>query len=404
MSSVRVSAAQARVLERRDQKFFQMRRLGWAVIAIVGISTLNGDPKPAWHGRALVISIALAVYVAAMLLVMFRRGAFGAAGDILVILLVGASGITLAAAQPDGSAELAPSVAVFVASLRLAPPPVVAAISGSIAAGLGITSGLTQHPAGEAVLSALLLCTLLVLVGHLMRRSGETEERSQLLLAELQDARDAEAEAAAVAERGRIAGELHDVLAHSLSGLAIQIEGARMLADREQVSPRLAATIGRSAELVKEGLREARQAVGALRGDRPPGIADLAGLVERFGRDAGITADLVVDGTPLQVSPDADIALYRGAQEALTNVARYAPSSVTTVQLRYDADSVALVVTDRIAVTDQTAAPVAALPLAGVGGGNGLAAMRDRVTRAGGTVVAGPIENGWRVELEVPSP
>jgi signal transduction histidine kinase len=228
-----------------------------------------------------------------------------------------------------------------------------------------------------------------------MRRSGENEDRSEVLLAQLQDAREAEAQAAALAERGRIAGELHDVLAHSLSGLAIQIEGARLLADREQASPRLRQTIGRSAELVKEGLSEARQAVGALRGDKLPGVADLADMVERFGRDAGISATFSVEGDARPLPRDAETALYRGAQEALTNVARYAPTAQTTVILGYAAEQVTLTVADRAAVTGTS-------PLAGMGGGNGLAAMAERVHRAGGTVQAGPTKDGWQVEIRVP--
>ena len=96
-------------------------------------------------------------------------------------------------------------------------------------------------------------------------------------MAQLQDARDAEAAAAALAERGRIAGELHDVLAHALSGLAIQLQGARKLADAEDASAGLRAAVARSADLAKEGLTQARQAVGALRGDRLPPVTQQPG-------------------------------------------------------------------------------------------------------------------------------
>lgn len=394
-SSARVSAARDQAERRRLRKYEQLQHLSWAVIAIVAIVTLTTDPRPGGHGKPLGVAIALAVYELGMLALMYGTRQSGSVRNGLVIALIGGGGVALAALQPTGAAELAPSVAVFVASLRLRPPPLAWLVGGSIAVALAIATALTQPHPGQSVASTLLLCVLLALMGYYMRRSGENEDRSELLLAQLQDARDAEAEAAAVAERGRIAGELHDVLAHSLSGLAIQIEGARMLAEREQASPRLRETIGRSAELVKEGLTEARQAVGALRGDKLPGVADLAEMVAQFGRDAGLAATFSVAGDPRPLPRDADAALYRGAQEALTNVARYAPGAQTAVALLYAADEVRLSVVDRAAATGQS-------PLAGMGGGNGLPAMAERVHRAGGTVQAGPTDDGWRVEIRVP--
>jgi signal transduction histidine kinase len=116
------------------------------------------------------------------------------------------------------------------------------------------------------------------------------EDRTRLLLAQLQDAREAEAAAAALAERGRITGELHDLLAHSLSGLAIQLQGVRKLAGREAVSEALRAAIDRSAELAKAGLTDARQAVSALRGEQLPASAQLDALVKDRPRPSGTPA------------------------------------------------------------------------------------------------------------------
>src|SRR5262249_16885413 len=151
----------------------------------------------------------------------------------------------------SGSSVLAPSVAVWLAAVRLSPPVLAWGMAGAITTALAGAEAARPDVTAEALAASILVGLLLAIMGHLLRRSQESEERTEILLAQLQDAREAEAEAAVVAERGRIAGELHDVLAHSLSGLAIQIEGARMLAEREQASPRLRQTIGRSAELVK---------------------------------------------------------------------------------------------------------------------------------------------------------
>ncbi len=130
-------------------------------------------------------------------------------------------------------------------------PAPAAATAGAITAALALAVGLTEHPAAQSAITATLVCLLLAVTGQFIRRGRESQDRTELLLAQLQDARDAEAAAAALAERSRIAGELHDVLAHSLSGLAIQLQGARKLAEREPVSAGLRAAIERSAELTQ---------------------------------------------------------------------------------------------------------------------------------------------------------
>jgi signal transduction histidine kinase len=189
---------------------------------------------------------------------------------------------------------------------------------------------------------------------------------------------------------------LHDVLAHSLSGLAIQLQGARKLAAREAVSEGLRAAIERSAELTKSGLADARQAVGALRGERLPTVDQLASLVADFRRDTGADATLRVDGESHPLSAEASLALFRGAQEALTNIARYAPGAITAVTVTYQADRTVVTIEDHVSGPQTTI-------LADAGGGHGLTAMRERAARAGGAVRAGPTNDGWRVELEVPT-
>src|SRR5205085_8522189 len=130
-------------------------------------------------------------------------------------------------------------------------------------------------------LAATLLCALLGLVASFLKQARTSQDTTELLLAQLEDAREAELRAAAVTERGRIAAELHDVLAHSLSGAAIQLQGTRKLAERDETSPQVRAAIDRAGELVRDGLANARQAVGALRGEQLPSVAELESLVSR---------------------------------------------------------------------------------------------------------------------------
>ena len=110
------------------------------------------------------------------------------------------------------------------------------------------------------------------------------------------------------------------MLAHSLSGAAIQLQGARKLADREHATPRLSDAIDRARELVKVGLANARQAVGALRGDALPTVAQLPSLIDSYKADMNLDVTLRIEGEARPLPADPSLALYRGAQEALTNV------------------------------------------------------------------------------------
>jgi signal transduction histidine kinase len=402
--SARVVQARSRARERRDAQRQGLRPLGLVFIAVVVIFSVRSHPVPGLRGAGLGVTIALAVYAAAVATAITvgwaRRGL---AAQAAVIGLIGGCGVALAVLQPKGVGVLAASLGVWFAAVRL--PPVLAVVtSGAITAALVVAVALTEHPAAQSALEATLLCLLLAVIGQFLRRGRESQDRTELLMAQLQDAREAEAAAAALAERTRIAGELHDVLAHSLSALAIQLQGARMLAGREQVSDGLRGTIERSAELAKAGLTDARQAVGALRGEPLPTLDQLAALVEDFRRDTGSAATLRIDGTSRPLPAEASLALFRGAQEALTNITRYAPGATTAVIVSYQPGRAVLTIEDHLPGRSETPpGKQRADLLADVGGGHGLAAMRERTQRAGGTARAGPTADGWLVELEVPA-
>jgi signal transduction histidine kinase len=380
--------------------------VGVVFLAVVLITSAQTHPGPGWHGAGLVVALMLAVYAVAVLTAISigwaRRGP---AEQAAIIALIGGCGVALAVSQPRGPVGIAASLGVWIAAVRL--PPVAAAVAAcAITAALAVAVGLTEQPAAQSAITAVLLCLLLAVTGQFIRRSRQSQDRTELLLAQLQDAREAEAAAAALAERSRIAGELHDVLAHSLSGLAIQLQGARKLADREAASDGLRAAIDRSAELTKAGLADARQAVSALRGERLPTLDQLGALVEDFRRDTGADATLRIDGTSRLLPAEASLALFRGAQEALTNIARYAPGATTAVIVSYQADRTSVTIEDHICPAGTDPGPAPALQpglLADAGGGHGLTAMRERTQRAGGTARAGPTPDGWLVELEVPA-
>ena len=405
-ASARVAQARSRARERGDRQRQALWPLGWAFIAIVVTASVQTPPTPGLRGAGLGVTLALAVYAVAVATAVTPGWARrGLAAQAVVIGLIGGAGVALAALQPHGPVELAAPMGVWIAAVRLPPAPAAAA-AGAITAALAVVVGLTEHPPVQSAITATLVCLLLAVTGQFIRRGRESQDRTELLMAQLQDAREGEAAAAALAERSRIAGELHDVLAHSLSGLAIQLQGARKLADREQVSTGLRATIERSAELTKAGLADARQAVGALRGDRLPTVDQLSALVEGFRRDTGTEATLRIDGTSRPLPAEASLALFRGAQEALTNISRYAPGAATSVTVSYQAGRTLVTVEDHVRPSAASPGP-AAEPgsplLADAGGGHGLTAMCERAQRAGGTARAGPTADGWLVELEVPA-
>ena len=243
---------------------------------------------------------------------------------------MGASGVAVSALQPQGATDLAAGAAVWMAITRL---PLTTGVAVARPSSWGRPRrGRTGSPA--AVLAATLLGVLLGLVAYLMRQGREAQDRTELLLAQLADARDAQAQAAAVAERGRIAAELHDVLAHALSGAAIQLQGARLLADREQASSIWARPSSGPASSSPTGWSTpARPSAPCAGSSRTPSL-----ISRRSWRRAPRHEPrhhLEVEGTVPELPPQTGLALYRAVQEAVTNAARYAPAPPSASRCRY---------------------------------------------------------------------
>jgi signal transduction histidine kinase len=196
--------------------------------------------------------------------------------------------------------------------------------------------------------------------------------------------REQEAARRVAQERVQLARELHDVLAHSLSALALQLEGTRLLARDRGADPEVVEGLERAHHLAVSGLAEARQAIAALRGDDLPELEDLA---KGFPG-----ASFSVSGTPRDASSEARLALYRTAQEALTNVRRHSASERVDLRLDYADDGTTLT------VQDHGVAP----PIINGAHGYGLTGMRERAELLGGRLNAGPTDDGFRVELWLP--
>ena len=194
-------------------------------------------------------------------------------------------------------------------------------------------------------------------------------------------------------ERQRLARELHDVLAHALSGLAVQLEGARLLAERTGADPRLAEQVTNAQRLAREGMVSAKRAVATLRGETLPGLAQLPALIAQT-RLSGLPATLTVTGEPRPLPSESGLAVYRVVQEALTNTAKYAGRGATaTVTLAWAGPELTVEITDSGGDRIGPGLP---------SGGYGLSGLAERAVLAGGGLAAGPTSDGWRVTLTLP--
>ncbi len=197
--------------------------------------------------------------------------------------------------------------------------------------------------------------------------------------------------AATLAECGRIARELHDVIGHSLTGVSLQIESAAAALEATADPQRVLSHLDRAGRLVRTGQQEAANAVTTIREGEAALDDTLAALVATRA-EAGQPVSYTVTGTPRPLAGAPAHALYRVTQEALTNAAKHAPGRAAEVRLSYAAAAVALCV-----LTDLPEA----VTVSQIGGRQGLRGMSERMASVGGTFAAGPAGSRWRVEAQV---
>jgi signal transduction histidine kinase len=368
-----------------------LRPLAPLILAVVAVSAFTSSPRPAGHGRGLAVAVALAVVLlSGLTAVALADHAMPVIVPIVVLL---ASSAVLAWLQPSGAGI----AGIFVGLSLLAPlfrghRSVPLIIVATVL--LAVTFASARH--GSIIAALLTAIMIAAFYGMLLLaiRLSEANRRTHELLAELAAGRDAQAQAAKLGERQRLAREMHDVLAHSLSGLILQLEGARMLAAEDPADPRLPAAVERAHQLGRTGLEEARRAIGTLRDEELPGPERLAELARQFEQDRGVPCVVTVTGEPrLLASSEARLALYRVAQEALTNVTKHATGTANVaITLTYAASSARLTVED---AGDDHGMPG--------DGGYGLTGMRERAELLGGRLTAAPTGHGFRVQLEVPA-
>jgi signal transduction histidine kinase len=382
-----------------------------AVFALVSWTVVHAHYAPGASGRELVVSISYGCAIAAAAVWSFRMGGSPRAAMRLPVtpelwpMAIG--GGVLAVASPTSAGSAFVFIAIVAAGLRteiVQAAPI--AVAGAVA--LAVGQLVYGHDALTTLAYALGFAATLFAASN-TRQSVVRAEQAELLLARNQRSHEEQLRAARLEESTRIAREIHDVLAHTLAGLTIQLEATGALIEQGADRDALLARVRRAHELAREGLVETRRAVGALRGDQPVREIDvpgaLAALVEHHRGSGGAAVQLSVDGEPGRLLGAVAEAVIRVVQESLTNVRKHAPVAIVSVALDTgtgEQDPVRLIVEDRHPEGAQRWSPAGAL--ASSGGGFGVRGMRERAAELGGTLAAGPIDGGWRVELRLPPP
>jgi signal transduction histidine kinase len=406
-----------------------LRLAGPALICFLGWICWHSRPGPGLSGRGLAVSLAFAGFVAGVLGVRAVQSSLGGTGRFpgapatparpgpallapvarrarlpgthgaFLVLLLASSGVLLWA-QPGGAGVIGLiASALLVSRWRSGLPRLLLMLAACLT--LAVAAVLDSNGAQVRALAGMVALCAFYAMTYLANRLGEANEQAERLLVELESTRAAEAKAAGLAERQRLAREMHDVLAHSLSGMMLQLEAARMLAAADVSDPRLPGAIERAHHLGSAGLAEASRAIGMLRDEELPGPERLPGLAARFEADRGVPCELTVSGQACPLTSEARLALYRVAQEALTNIAKHATPELVRMSLAYETGGARLTVEDFAAAAG--AAPGGGAPPAVPGGGYGLTGMRERAELLGGDLVAAATGRGFRVELRVPA-
>ncbi|MFI1717754.1 sensor histidine kinase [Streptomyces litmocidini] len=246
------------------------------------------------------------------------------------------------------------------------------------------------------IIGAGLTTAAVLLAGYSLRLDAEARGAGFQLLAQERLAREAEAASAALAERARIAREIHDVLAHSLSAQMVHLEVARLQIEAGADRSEILKLVTSARSMAREGLAETRHALSALRGDMVP--------VEEYLRELAREdrAEVDVTGERRDLPAEASQAVRRVAQEALTNVRKHAPGARTRIRFAYGTDEISLEIRDS-GPPRTVGGARGAEELGASGSGYGLLGMRERAELLGGSLDAGPDGPGFTVRLRVPA-
>jgi signal transduction histidine kinase len=375
-----------------NRTFWLMRFAAYAVIGLLALV----NPPHSHPQRAVQIACFSVIGVALLACVFFeltpRYRARGLPAALSVMAVFGGL-----AAATSGSGQ---TLIVFAAIAAVAagsdiemPVPIVVALAGMIP--IWIAGPFTNSTLGTLGGYPLLIMACL-LWGRNRRSYRVQAEQAAALLEQAKRTQAEQRRADVLDERARIAREIHDVLAHSLGALGIQIQSAKaMLTDRGDIDHAVEA-LSTAQRIAADGLTETRRAVHALRVDTLPLSDELAGVVETHRQRYRVPVAFQTSGEVRPLPPDASLAMLRAGQEALVNAAKHAPGQQIAVHLDYTDTDV------RLSVVNHTNGTVVTDKKPGVTGGYGLTGMRERLRLLNGTLQAGPRDNEWAVTAELP--
>ncbi|MEU9400700.1 sensor histidine kinase [Streptomyces sp. SID4985] len=378
----------------------------WAVVllGLSGVSVVNMDGTPGHHGS---YAAAWAVSVVLCAVLALRRRL-----PEMMLLVVLATGVVqlILDVQPV-AADFAMLVITYTVAATGARWASRLSLAGSlVAASLAQVRWPNEHTSGLGQVALAVFQTvpfaLAWVLGDSMRTRrayfAQLEERA----ARLEREREAQSKVAVAAERARIARELHDVVAHNVSVMVVQADGAAYVLDAAPDQAKKALeTISSTG---RQALAEMRRLLGVLRtGEHQesgeyvpqPDVGQIDDLVEQC-RSAGLPVDFRIEGTPRPLPSGVELTAYRIVQEALTNTRKHGgPEAGASVRLVYFDDGLGLLVED-----DGKGAPHELYEEGGADGqGHGLIGMRERIGMVGGTLDAGPRPGGgFRISALLP--
>ena len=416
-----------------------MKVVRFIVLVIVLVTVPFSTPHLGEGARGIAIAVTLVISAVTWAI-------WNIVGDrprvwLAMLAVMGAAGGALAGLSSLSTAVAVGCVVTVSAGARLPAKVSVAIVAETVAAFL--IAGVVSGTPSEALIGWTAGFIGLWAFGLTRRAYVLRAIEAEQALEQARRAHAAETQAAAFAERARIAREIHDVLAHALAAVSVNLQAAEGLLDAvPDKGPELAKVVEcveRAGALTKEGMAETRRAILALRDDSagaPAGYASRAsgrssetGAAETGAAETGAAGDaadpsgppaerltrrlralvdehraagdtaveLTVAGTPRPLGSERALTVYRTAQEALTNARKHAPGQPVSLTVTYTLDDMTLQVSNPLPPTGAEG------PLAHAGTGYGLTGLRERAALADGTLTAAPDDGQWKVRLTLPA-
>jgi signal transduction histidine kinase len=370
------------------------------LLVLVGVFTFSGG----WPGRGglavQVVALAIAAVLLAWWVLAGRRAPVRVRYARLLPYALAAMILTCGIASATRAGGL---FNLLGATAALSAGSDMGSAAGYAITGFGIAATEVAGAAGGAGVVVMvgypLGLVLGLVLGRNLRASRVQAEQSAALLAQAGQLRAEQAQVATLDERARIAREIHDVLAHSLGALGLQIQVARAILTEQHDEEKAGEILSQAQRMADDGLTETRSAIQALRGQTPPLPEGLAELGAEHGLRHGTAVSFTTSGEHRPLPADAQVAITRTAAEALVNSAKHAPGQPIEIRLDYRGGATALTVRNHLG---DGATSGRGTRFATANGRYGLAGMRERLLLLDGTLTAGPDGNDWAVVATVP--